>query len=73
MVAMQRTSRQRVNGVKTVFMFLLVFCFALHAHGQIVTATRIDAQPAGHPLDTGSAFDPVWDGATRDDNGGAGG
>ncbi len=44
---------------------LIFICLSSSALGQVVTVKRIDARPPGHPLDTGSPFDPIMDDALR--------
>ncbi len=48
-------------------MLVLVFvCVSGSTSAQVVTAKRIDARPPGHPLDTGSPYDPIMDDRLRE-------
>ena len=66
------TNSERSSLVRPMMLGLVALCLCTSAAGQVVTAKRIDARPSGHPLDTGSAFDPIMDDAFRTAHGNAG-
>lgn len=55
----------RIRCIRPAALSLIFICLSSSALGQVVSAKRIDARPSGHPLDTGSPFDPIMDDALR--------